>query len=538
MNNQPNFNHPFFKWIPRPIGVIILLLMFIPPTLSGGAYICNINEMSGFLGFRTEDIQLASFFTSIGMCLFPPFMLRFLQTRRVKQTYLWCFGLLIPLNYICATTSSVVILCIACLLIGFVRIIVMLNCTFTIAPYLTGMDTLAMFTLTDDLSAEVQYAIERKRTFLMPILYFYILLISQTSNVLMACTAYNYHWQDAYYVAIGLSLIAMLLVFCSMPDEERRTDSYKIEWNKIPEMLLMTIALCSMTCILVYGKTLDWFDSHWLRIALALLLVSTGLFISVTSRKTTAHYLPLNVFSYRNIWISMLLFLLTMMFNSASMFFGTFAKLSTTINNLQSSYLSGWAAIGCLFGLILSIILIIKRVHFRTVFCIGFLLMASANGYMYFQYQTSGLFDNMILPTILNYTGLLILYSLIAAFGMKKIPTRYLVTFVFLMIWMRNAIAPVIGSSLYTNWINERQQYYISRLSHEIDRENHALSQFINTDKLLGKSEMLLTATLKKSVSLQATIVAMKNITGQTTILLLSTIGIVLLLPYHKNETT
>lgn len=119
---------------------------------------------------------------------------------------------------------------------------------------------------------------------------------------------------------------------------------------------------------------------------------------------------------------------------------------------------------------------------------------------MYFQYQTSGLFDNMILPTILNYTGLLILYSLIAAFGMKKIPTRYLVTFVFLMIWMRNAIAPVIGSSLYTNWVNERQQYYISRLSHEVDRENHTLNQFINTNKLMGKSDVLLTTTLKSRI--------------------------------------
>ena len=103
-------NHPFHEWVPRPIGILVLLLMFVPPTFSGGAYLCNISEMSGSLGVWTEDIQLASFFTSIGMCLFPPFMVRFLQARRIRQTYLWCFLLLIPLNYICAVATSVPLL--------------------------------------------------------------------------------------------------------------------------------------------------------------------------------------------------------------------------------------------------------------------------------------------------------------------------------------------------------------------------------------------------------------------------------------------
>ena len=131
-------NYPFRPSVPRPVGILVLLLMFIPPTFSGGAYLCNVAEMSGGLAVRTEDIQLASFFTSIGICLFPPFMVRFLQARRPKQTYLACFMLLIPLNYVCAVTTSVPVLLAACLLTGFVRIAVMLNCTFTIAPYLTN----------------------------------------------------------------------------------------------------------------------------------------------------------------------------------------------------------------------------------------------------------------------------------------------------------------------------------------------------------------------------------------------------------------
>lgn len=537
-------NHPFHEWVPRPAGILVLLL-FVPPTFSGGAYLCNISEMSGGLGVWAEDIQLASFFTSIGMCLFPPFMVRFLQARRIRQTYILCFLLLIPLNWICAVTTSVPILLAACLLTGFVRVVVMLNCTFTIAPYLTGMDTLSMFTMKEEPSAEVQYILERKRTFLMPVLYFFILLISQASNMLTAWFAYEYRWQDAYYVVIGMLLVAILLVVCTMPDE-KKTKTYKVEWRKVPDMLLMAAALCCMAYILVYGKTLDWFYSGNIRLATGLLLISSGAFLFRSLRHGEEAYLPLNVFNYRNVLMSMLLFLLTMVFNSANAFTGMFAKLSTPVNNLQSASLSGWAIAGCLIGLLLAVLLIMKRVRFRTIFCVAFLLMAASNACLYFQYQTMGLFAGMILPTVLNYTGLLMLYSVVAAFGMKSLPSRYLATFVFLMIWMRNAIAPVAGSSLYANWMNDRQQYHVTRLVQNTDGENPlAATAFMQTKhigqaggKSTAEAEQLATTSMKGRITVQSTIVAMKEITGQTVLLLLGAAGMVILLPYHKRETT
>ena len=421
----------------------------------------------------------------------------------------------------------------------------LLRSTFTIAPYLTGMDTLTMFTMTEEPSAEVQYALERKRTFLMPVLYFFILLISQTSNLMTAWFAYEYRWQDAYYVVVGMLLVAILLVVCTMRDEKRK-DGYEVEWRKVPEMLLMATALCCMAYILVYGKTLDWFASRSILTALALLLIAGGLFLFLSLRQHKEAYLPPEVFRFRNIRMSMLLFLLTMIFNSANIFVGTFAKLSTPVNNLQSASLSGWAIAGCLLGLLLSVVMVARKMRFRTIFSLAFLLMAAANVYLYFQYQTMGLFGNMILPTVLNYTGLLMLYSLVAAFGMKSLPSRYLATFVFLMIWMRNAIAPVIGSSLYSNRLNQKQQYYVTRLSQTVDSTNPlASAAFMQTRRMGlagGKGTMeagQLAATSQKGrITVQATIVAMKDITGETIWLLIGTAIIVLLLPYHKGETT
>lgn len=542
-NKRDNF--PFYQWMPKLLGILILMFLFVPPTFSGGAYLSNLSEMSGELGLMVEDIQLASFFTSIGMCLFVPFMVRFLQTRSVRRTYLWCYGLLIPLNLVCAVTTNITVLLAACLMIGFVRVIVMLNCTFTIAPYLTGVNTLSMFTMTETPTPETQYRMERMRTFLMPVLYCFILLIAQSSNVVTAWYAYEYSWQDAYYVTIGMLLAAMLLVLFTMPDV-RNCEKYHIEWGNVPEMIFMTVALCSMAYILVFGKTLDWFDSWQIIISVAVMLISIGMFILSSVKNGDDAYLPLGVFRYRNIWMSMFLFLIAMIFNSANTFVGSFSKISTTINNYHNATLSGWAIVGCLAGLILSVLLVLKKVRFRTLFVIAFLFMAISNGMLYFQYQTAGLFECMIWPTVLNFIGLLMLYSLVAAFGMKNLPSRYLATFVFLMIWMRNSIAPVIGASIYSNWLNERQQYHISVLSEEVSANNtlaaHIHAQNIAMAKASGKgtfeAEQFSTIAMKGKVTIQSTIVAMKEITGNTVIFILIAAGITVILPYYKNETT
>ena len=134
---------------------------------------------------------------------------------------------------------------------------------------------------------------------------------------------------------------------------------------------------------------------------------------------------------------------------------------------------------------IMILLLIVRKVHFRWLFSLAFLLMAASNAYLYFQYQTEGMFHNLWLPMLLNFTGLLILYSLVAAWGMKGLPSRYLATFVFLMIWMRNAIAPVVGTSIYSNALYHRQQYR-STAPH---RQSHSRTDSITRRQGLSNSK-------------------------------------------------
>lgn len=51
------------------------------------------------------------------------------------------------------------------------------------------------------------------------------------------------------------------------------------------------------------------------------------------------------------------------------------------------------------------------------------------------------------------------------------------------------------------------------------------------------EAEQLATISLKGRVTVQAAIVAMKDITGQTVLLIAGAVILVFILPYHKGET-
>ena len=67
-------NYPFYNWVPKPLGILIMLLLFIPILTVGGVYSVNSTEMMSGLGIISEHIQFTNFVTSIGMAAFAPFL--------------------------------------------------------------------------------------------------------------------------------------------------------------------------------------------------------------------------------------------------------------------------------------------------------------------------------------------------------------------------------------------------------------------------------------------------------------------------------
>ena len=65
-------NYPFYDWVPKPIGIIFMIILFVPMITMSGVYSANSGEMMGGLGIQSEYIAFAGFCTSIGMAAFSP----------------------------------------------------------------------------------------------------------------------------------------------------------------------------------------------------------------------------------------------------------------------------------------------------------------------------------------------------------------------------------------------------------------------------------------------------------------------------------
>ena len=532
--------YPFYSWMPKPLGCMVLFLMFFPVTFSGGAYMNNMAEMAGGMGVHSEDIQLASYATSIGMALFAPFMAGLMTIRRVKHLFMRAMLILLALNGVIAVTDNVVVTIASCLVIGFFRVMLMMNITFTLVKYGMGIDALSQFVLTEEPSQEERAKSEHARSWQMAGYYGVMLIIAQLGNVLTAYYAWHATWRHAYYVVMVMLLVALILVKFTMPDEEK-TIAYKWEWRKMPTVACLGVMMVSLSYILVCGKTLDWFSSPRILWAVVVLLVSSAGYLWLSGRVEGLHW---EILSLKNVWLSALLFTVLMVLFSCSMFVSAFAKLSTQAGNFDAGMLAAWAIVGCVIGLVIAAAMAFARIHFRWILAVGFGLILAADIYLYFQYQTEGSFENMALVTIINYAGLFIPYAMLVPLGMKHLPVRYMTTYIFIFLFFRNALAPVAGMSLYSNWLQERQQHYIQRLAQNVDNENLQAATYDYGMRRIGQArggstleaQQLSATALRGKITVQATLVAMRDITSTTIWLLVGTIAFVLFFPYHRDE--
>ena len=165
---------------------------------------------------------------------------------------------------------------------------------------------------------------------------------------------------------------------------------------------------------------------------------------------------------------------------------------------------------------------------------------------MYFEVQTDGLYSHMKWPIIVRATGMMLLYSLTAVYANQRMPYRFLSTWVCIMLTVRMIIAPGIGSALYSNVLQYRQQYYVTRFAHDFDRTQAETAatydQTVRGMRYQGRSEAeaehMAALSLKGKIQVQATLTTIKEMAGWTFYGCLLCAGVVLAVPWTKRRLT
>lgn len=457
-----NDNNPFRWWVKKPLGVLTFVFMFFPLMLAGGTYLTNVSEMVGVTALWMEDFQMVSSCAFIGMAVFFPFMVRYLLVRDVKLMYVVGFSLLMVLNILLAHVENVVGLCVCCFLLGFVRVMLVLNTTFTIAPYAAGINTIEMFTTTAVPDKATEEKMTHMRNLTMPVLYLLIMFIVEVGNYIMAGIAYHYTWRHCYMLSNIVLGIGLLLVLLTMRFGKLKGEHFHIPWHTLGEFVLAITFLVAFCYTLIYGKTLDWFSSTRIWTSFCLTLLSLGTLIVVGTLKKTP-YLDFHVFLYKNVWFGIALFTFTVLCNYGNTLIVSFIKIATPANGVHVGAQSLWCTVGVFVGLAISIVMIVRHVRFKFMFALGFALMSIANIYLYFEFQPQGAYERMVLPTIVNFAGMIIPYVVVCAYGMYHLRSWMLPTWLFLMLAVRNVAAPAINMAFYSNEMQCEQQYFATR---------------------------------------------------------------------------
>ena len=536
-------NYPFYNWMPKPLGIIILLFFFLPILTVGGVYSVNSTEMMSGLGIISEHIQFANFVTSIGMAAFAPFLYELVCVRREKMMCIVGFALMYIFSYICAKTDSVFLLALCSLLTGFLRMVLMMVNLFTLIWYAGGMEATRNITPgLEPKDAAGWNKLDIERCVSQPAVYLFFMILGQSGTALTAWLSFEYEWKYVYYFMMGILLVSILIIFITMPNY-KFPGRFPINFRKFGNVTAFCVSLTCLTYVLVYGKVLDWYDDESIRWATAVSILFAGIFLymDVTRRSP---YVLLDAFKLRTIRMGALLYLLLMIINSSAMFVNVFAGVGMHLDNLQNASLGNWCMVGYTIGAVIAMALGSKGLHFKYLFALGFFFLSLSAVFMYFEVQTAGMYERLKYAVIIRAIGMMILYALTAAYANQRMPFKYLSTWICIMLTVRMVLGPGIGGAIYSNVLQERQQHYITRYAQNVDLLNpDASTSFLGTVqgmKYQGKSEMearnMAAISTKGRIQVQATLSALKEMAGWTIYGGLICMIFVLVVPYPKRK--
>lgn len=536
-NNPPLFN----GWVPTWLGVLVLILLLVPATIISGAYSSNITEMSSGMGILSEHIMFANFASACGLMISGPFVFNIVRTYRFRDLLLCGFAMLMLFSGICASTESISLIVLCNFLMGIVRVTVILAVIFCIAEGVIGVNVSYVLAPPEGTPQMQIEEMNHTRGMALNLLYMIFLSIGQLGNYITSYVAYHYRWQYSYLVVMGIAIIGMLLVLIFMaPGRERGRDELVIP--PISQAVPCALLFVSICYILTYGKTYDWFDDIRISIAGCIGILSAGVFILQQSR-CSSRLIDFSALTRRGVVFAVVGFFLTLFISSSSALVSGIMGLGLKLDTIQSASIAKWQFLGIILGMVANIVMISKHCHVRWICAVAFSLITISAVLLYFRFQTMIEFSQVYLPTVLRTMGMFMLYAFCGYYGILKLKdaNRQIGTWIFLMLAFRAVLGPTAGASVYSNAIYHRTQHYIERFAVESDITSEAATTFNRTRMGLmmqGKSSneatQIASLSSKGNIQIQATLVALKEISGWTIWLGIGCVGFVLLFPYKE----
>ncbi len=267
------------NFIPRRLKPWLFIFFVLIIQFSGGLYLAAASDMAGTTALMHEDILMAGYAQLVGMsinfCVM--FRLKFRFSNRIGL--LICGTSLIVTTCICAVTTSLPLLVLACFLAGWFRMWATLLCNSTIQLWLTPVRDMSIF-----------------------FCYVYLVVdgVIQLSGITTVYTTFFLQWEYMHWIMIGLLALMMLtvLILVRPVKGSMQIPLLGIDW--IGAGLWSIFMLC-FTFICIYGNFYDWWEAEEIRASAIIGVVCLAINLW---RATFLHhpYISFTALKYKNVW--------------------------------------------------------------------------------------------------------------------------------------------------------------------------------------------------------------------------------------------
>ncbi len=482
MNNQV-----FRNWVPKPVAIIFLMILFVPLMSMGTVYSACAGDTIGALQIWTEDFTFASLCAMIGMASAAPFFYKIACRRRHRTMFLAGFAVLIVLSACAQRAADPVLLGLISLAMGVVRFTLIVVNFATFARLLLGVDFRQMLGPQGDADTEEGWdKTENGKSAMVPIANVFFMSVGQLGTWITAYYAYNYHWQEVYsLIMVLLTFLAIVVVILEKPRGWTSLDESASSEEDLPELTynnrpfnLRHFANCTAVCVtwcaaafvLVYGKTLDWFNSYKIWVACAVFVVGLVSNILIDIRLNERHrYFRYEIWKYRNVRLATVVYCIAMIVNSSSSLTSVVSQIGLKTDTYINNMLGNWSIVGFVLAALTIIILRKKGVEYKYIFALGFLGFAYTMWFTYNQVQYDVYYGDIRFLSIVRNYSMFILYSISMIYAYQRLPYRLMPSWIHIMIISRSVMGPAIGSGLFGSGLQYYQQYFINSLSYSSD---------------------------------------------------------------------
>ena len=500
---------PFREWVPVWLKAVVGVTILVPIMLVNGAYSGSNIDISGFLGVLSEDINMAYYAASAGMAIGYLVTPKVRPVATVKTILLIALLSQVILSIICAETNYMEVITVCSFLIGYLKTFSLVEVFAILMPIFSPSNTRNEF--------YAKY---------LPI----SLACGQLSLILTSELANLYRWQYMYYFMVMLLLVSIIVTLITMR-YTRKLDRIPIKDIDWISLFLVSVCYMSIIYFTTYGKTKDWLASKTIVTAIVLSIVTGWLF--VRRQFSERPFLDLSLLKNRSSATVYTLSFVLMFFVSFSILVSSYTTSVLQLDNTHVNRLYFFMLPGFAVGGFMTYYFFIKEIRMAWLIFIGFACLALSTGLLYFLVTPDGLYEKLFILMFLRGVGMLVLFAAFSIYGIAGLTAKQITYNGFFIVSARSALAPAVGASILSNWLNVLQQKNITLLSAGIDTQNvTAMSQFSASVKAalaqgrsIEEAQQLATNTLYRQVQIQAYIVSIKTIAGWMLIL-----GIILLI--------